>query len=224
MLIRKREIQRPAVLALLAVAVLAAFGWAGASLVRLHTDLATGPSVLVRDRDELVLALAQAPFTAPEQGRWLTGGGAQKSLSGPTGEPVYLVAMVGCTGCDRTALEVVDALSGQGRQVQVMLVPTSEADDIAAAAPAILARTGDLALALAGGDRADISGLIDPDGEREGHSEWARQSHQRIARVLEKNRLPADSPIVIWRDGPDLLAMPGFNASAHRAVQPAPAH
>lgn len=209
MLTHKVDIERPAYLALLLAAALVSFGWAQWSLNQLGAAQAQAPVLIVHDRDALIAALQDAPFAGPagEDGR-------------PLGDPVWLIAHVGCEGCDAATAQALARLDRAGLTAQVLFAPdTYPAAPETAALIATVARTGEAAHFQTWRDGQPLPPVITDPAEAEGYGELARQSAERLAAVLAANGLDAALPVLIWRDEGSWRALPAGRPAAAAAIQ-----
>jgi hypothetical protein len=192
MLTGKVDIERPRLLALLCVCLVGALVMTQVSLWRLRADLADSPVTLVRDREDLVEALQQAPFTA----------------MGDAGAELFVIGLVGCEGCDHATANVIASLDRADLSFQVLLAPRSyPAPQAAAQVVATVARSGDLGHYHAWRAGQSLPALVTDPAEAEGYGELARQSAGRVAAVLEANGLDPTPPLVVWRRGEDFRAL-----------------
>lgn len=206
---QKVDIERPAYLALLLAAVVGAFGWAQWSLYQLGRAQAQAPVLIVHDREDLIAALQDAPFAGPaaEDGR-------------PLGDPVWLIAHIGCEGCDNATAEALDRLAQAGLEVQVLFAPNAyPAPPEAAALVAVVARTGEAAHFEAWREGRPLPALVTDPAEAEGYGELARQSAERVAAVLEANGFDEAMPVLIWRNEGAWRALPAGRPAAASAVR-----
>jgi hypothetical protein len=204
MLTGKVDIERPRLLAVICLALTATLGAAQLGTWGLRDRLLSSPQTIVEASDELIAALAQAPFAADPA----------------AADGLWLVGLVGCEGCDAATAEAIAALDRADLTPQVLLAPRSyPAPPEAARLVATVARSGDVRhfhAWLAGDSMPDI--VTDP-AEAEGYGELARQSAGRLVAILEANGLEATPPLVIWRRGADWRAASAADADIGRRVR-----
>jgi hypothetical protein len=131
------------------------------------------------------------------------------------GDPVWLIAHVGCEGCDAATAQALERLAQAGLDAQILFAPDAyPAPSETAALVAVVARTGEAGHFETWRQGRPLPPLVTDPAEAEGYGELARQSAERVAAVLEANGLDAPMPVLIWRDEGAWRALPAGRPAA----------
>lgn len=183
-------IERPAVLAAVSCVLLAVLVGAFASLWQTRSDLSHRPVLVLREQARLTEALANGPFIRTP---------ASDSLA-PA--PVWLIGASDCDACMPRTIAAAKALNDNGVAVNLMLMHGPDADPEGAAVElaAVLARTGDPAVALNWREGDPLPQVLDGPEEREGYRLWAQQSAAALGQALAANGVDLHPPILVWNE------------------------
>ncbi len=206
MLTGKVDIERPRLLAAICASLVALLAIAQAGVWRLRADLNASPRTLVHARNDLLVALREAPTTTLGQAT--------------AADEIWIVGLVGCEGCDAATAAVIAGMDGADLASHVLLAPRSyPAPPEAALLVATVARSGDLGHFHAWRAGQPLPALVVDLAEAEGYGELARQSAGRLAAVLEANGMDATPPLVIWRRGSDWRAVSAARSETARHIR-----